>query len=95
MCILACIHINVSFLVLLLVGSSVITAIPRYMYPSVTSELYNITVVCIIHPDSTADQCEVMAVADDGRVTITGEMHNSTTLKLLCVCYIYIYIHSY
>ena len=92
MCILACIHINVSFLVLLLVGSSVITAIPRYMYPSVTSELYNITVVCIIHPDSTADQCAVMAMAD-GRVTITGEIHNSTTLKLLCVCYTY--IHSY
>ena len=77
-----------SFLVLLLVGSSVIAAIPRYMYTSVTSEVYNITVVCIIHPDSTADQCEVMAMAD-GRVTRTGEIHNSTALKLLCVCYIY------
>ena len=67
------IHINMIF-ILLLAGSSVITAIPRYMYTSVTSELYNITVVCIIHPDSTADQCEVMAVADDGRVDKTGKI---------------------
>ena len=55
------------------VGSSVITAIPRYMYTSVTSEVYNITVVCIIHPDSAADQCVVMAVAD-GRVAKTGKI---------------------
>ena len=38
------------------------------------SELYNITVTCTIHPDSTADQCVVMAMADDGD-TITGEMY--------------------
>ena len=37
----------------------------------VASELYNITVTCTIHPDSTADQCEVRAV-DDGGVTRTG-----------------------
>ena len=68
-----CTYILLWFFILLLVGSSVITAIPRYMYTSVTSELYDITVVCIIHPDSTADQCAVMAMAD-GRVTRTGKM---------------------
>ena len=69
------IHINVtfSFVAIYVVGSSVITAIPRHMYTSVTSELYNITVVCIIHPNSTADQCVVMAMAD-GKVTRTGEI---------------------
>ena len=41
--------------------------------PNVTSELYNITVTCTIHPDSIADQCVVMAM-DDGRVTRTGIM---------------------
>ena len=59
--------------ILLLVGSSVITAIPRHMYISANSELYNITVVCIIHPDSAADQCAVMAMAD-GRVTRNGKI---------------------
>ena len=44
--------------------------------PNVISELYNITVTCTIHPDSTADHCEVMAMVD-GRVTITG-IHNTT-----------------
>jgi len=34
-------------------------------------KLYSITVTCTIHPDSTADQCVVMAMAD-GRVTRTG-----------------------
>ena len=32
--------------------------------PNFTSELYNINVTCAIHPDSTADQCVVMAMAD-------------------------------
>ena len=32
-----------------------------------TSELYNITVTCVINPESTADQCVVVAVADDRR----------------------------
>ena len=42
--------------------------------PNVTSELYNITVTCTIHPDSTADQCVVMAVAN-GRVTRVGRQY--------------------
>ena len=39
--------------------------------PNATNELHSITVTCTIHPDSTADQCVVMAMAD-GRVTRTG-----------------------
>ena len=36
-----------------------------------TDTTYSITVTCTIHPDSTADQCVVMARADGQ--TLTGE----------------------
>ena len=51
-----------------------INATPMLVCTPAVSELYNITVTCTIHPDSTADQCVVMAMAD-GRVTRTGEIH--------------------
>ena len=50
-----------------------ITVVPMLMCSPVASQLYNITVTCSIHPDSTADQCVVMAMAD-GRVNSTGEI---------------------
>ena len=50
-----------------------ITATPMLMCSPVATELYNITVTCTIHPDSNADQCEVMIIADDG-MTRTGEI---------------------
>ena len=53
------------------VSSSVTSTTVTPISPNLTSELYNITVTCTIHPDSTADQCVVMAVAD-GSVTGTG-----------------------
>ena len=52
-------------------ASSVTNTSVTLISPNVTNELYNITVTCTIHPDSTADQCEVMAMAD-GKVTRTG-----------------------
>ena len=64
------------------VASSVITATPMLMCSPVASQLYNITVTCTIHPDSTADQCVVMAMAD-GRVTRTGEIN-----AYVCDCYV-------
>ena len=39
--------------------------------PNANNELHSITVTCTTHPDSTADQCVVLAMADD-RETITG-----------------------
>ena len=66
------------------VASSVITATPMLMCPPVASQLYNITVTCTIHPDSTADQCVVMTMAD-GRVTRTGAI----------LSYVLIYVHMY
>ena len=59
-------------------GSSVITAISMPVCSPVASELYNITVTCTIHPDSTADQCVVIAM-DDDRVTITGKNEHFTS----------------
>ena len=53
--------------------------------PNVTNELYNITVTCRIHPDSTADQCVVMAVAD-GSVTRTGSFMIYDVIPALIVC---------
>jgi len=54
--------------------------------PNVTSKLYNITFTCTVYPDSTADQCVVMAMAD-GRVTRTGDKANNM--------YECILVHSY
>ena len=62
---------------LYIVTSSVTNTAVTLITSNVTSELYNITVTCIIHPDSTADQCVVMAMDDDG-VTRTG--------NLACIC---------
>ena len=53
------------------VDSSVITAVAKVISPNVTIPLYNITVTCTVHPNSTADQCVVMAIADN-RVTRIG-----------------------
>ena len=44
----------------------------------VPSELYNITVTCTIHPDSTADQCVAMAMNDG--VTRMGKYIGSYTM---------------
>ena len=49
--------------------------------PNATNELHSITVTCTIHPNSTADQCVVMAMAD-GRVTRTGDNVTHLYLKL-------------
>ena len=62
-----------------------INAAPMLVCTPAVSELYNITVTCTIHPDSTADQCVVMAMAD-GRVTRTGEIH-----KMFCAFTMHMY----
>ena len=41
--------------------------------PNATNELHSITVTCTIHPESTADQRVVMAMADGNlKVNTTG-----------------------
>ena len=58
--------------IFLSLASSVISGDPfRYSFPSNISEPYNITVTCTIHPDSTADQCEVRTRAN-GALTRIG-----------------------
>ena len=59
--------------------------------PSATNQLYSITITCTIHPDSTADQCVVMAMAD-GRVSSTGTSHIFSFHKLTVGTYIYIVV---
>ena len=60
-------------------ATSVISAISQPMCTPAVSELYNITVTCTIHPDSTTKLCVVIAMADDGD-TKAGKIHKS-----LCV----------
>ena len=53
-------------------SSSVIDAQVTMSTPEdATNTTYSITVTCTIHPDSTADQCVVMATANDQ--TLRGE----------------------
>ena len=44
----------------------------KYSYPNNISKPYSVTVTCIIHPDSTADYCEVRASTDDRITTYTA-----------------------
>ena len=69
-----------------------VTATPMLICSSVASQLYNITVTCTIHPDSIADQCVVMAMADDG-VTRTGEICNHCFYKIVDTTEAY--VHTY
>ena len=39
---------------------------------SATDRVYNIIVTCVIHPDSTADECLVVAIDSTNRMNITG-----------------------
>ena len=73
------------------VFSSVTNAVTILNALNATNELYNITVTCTIHPDSTADQCVVMAMAD-GRVNRTG----SYTIRMYITTYcVYMYVCTY
>ena len=72
-----------------------VTATSMLVCSPVASELYNITVTCVIHLASTADQCVVRAVDDDG-VTRTGSyvymlqvanyLWYSVNILLICTC---------
>ena len=62
-----------------------INATPMPVFTPAVSELYNITVTCTIHPDSTADQCVVMAMAD-GRMTRIGEITKLMFCAFINIC---------
>ena len=54
-----------------MLASSVTNAVAILNAPNATNELHSITVNCTIHPNSTADQCVVMAMTDS-KVNTTG-----------------------
>ena len=62
--------------------------------PNVTSELYNITVTCTIHPDSTADECVVMAMDDDDGESRTGSHAHMYIMHTYVRMYIYTYVKN-
>ena len=69
-------------------ASSVTDTIAILSAPNGTNGLHSITVICTIHPNSTADQCMVMAM-DDGKVTRTGSMTSYILHIILCIYIIY------
>ena len=74
---------------LLITDTSVSDAMAVLSTPDVSSILQSIIVTCTIHPNSTADQCVVMAV-DDDRVISTGNEvdHIVGTVKDQTICMI-------
>ena len=64
-----------------------ISVTPMPVCTPAVSELYNITVTCTIHPESTADQCVVMAIAD-GIMIRTGEVHIRMFVTMISVYYL-------
>ena len=54
-----------------MLASSVTNAVSILNAPNAINELHSITVNCTIHPNSNADQCVVMAMAND-KVNTTG-----------------------
>ena len=69
-------------------ASSVTNTVAILNAPNATNEVHSITVTCTIHPNSTADQCVVMAM-DDSRVISTGN-HNNLIAPVNMYMYIYI-----
>ena len=49
--------------------------------PDVSTTVQSITVTCAIYPESTADQCEVTAVAG-GRMNRTGNHIGSVSIAI-------------
>ena len=62
------------------VSPSVTDATATLVTPNENRTLHSITVNCTINPDSLADQCEVMAVAD-GQATRIGKEYEHTILR--------------
>ena len=72
----------------LITDTSVSDAMAVLSTPDVSSILQSIIVTCTIHPNSTADQCVVMAM-DDGGVNRTGnEVNHIGTVKDQTICMI-------
>ena len=57
-----------------LVGPSVTNA-EFLLVPSNSSNVHSITVTCTINPESTAEQCEVMAIPTSGGANLSGSDH--------------------
>ena len=69
-------------------ASSVTNTVAILSAPNATNGQHSITVICTIHPDSTADLCVVMAVGDD-KVNRTGNH-----IDVECLYTYYEHVHS-
>ena len=87
------------------VGPSVTEAVATLVTPNENRTEYSIIVTCTVHPESDADMCVVMAMAD-GRMTRSGTKrmtisHAFYSYAYMCVCIkhthktSYLYIRMY
>ena len=70
------------------VASSVTNAVAISNAPNATNGLNSITVICTIHPNSTADQC-VVRVVDDVGMNRTGMYIILNTIIATANMYVY------
>ena len=68
----------------LITDTSVSDTVAVLSAPDVSTTLQSITVTCTIHPESTADQCVVMAMDDNGRVISTGNHIGTVSIYDVC-----------
>ena len=80
----------------ILVPPSVTEAVATLVTPNENRTEHSITVTCTVHPESDADMCVVMAMAD-GRMTRSGKKcmtisHAFYLYAYMCVCtHVYMY----
>ena len=76
-----------TYIFFLITDTSVSDAMAILSTPDVSSILQSIIVTCTIHPNSTADQCVVMAM-DDGVISTGNEVNHIGIVKDQTICMI-------
>ena len=75
------------------VSSSVTEATATLGTANENRTLHSITVTCTIHPDSTADMCEVIATANS-QTTLTGNEYMCIYVcAYICICMSCVFNH--
>ena len=89
---ITCIHRYVHTCVILVV-TSVTEAVATLVTPNESRTEHSITVTCTVRPESDADMCVVMAMAD-GRMTRSGTKCMTISYAFICML-TYVYAHVY
>ena len=74
------------------VAPSVTEAVATLVTPNENRTEHSITVTCTVHPESDADMCVVMALAD-GRMTRSGKQLCTKCMAILLTLYSYAHLY--